>query len=163
MIYKDTVIEKYLDLIKTNTTGKIKGFYNGQIGSIPASLLPAVILSIEKTEVGDISNVEDEHRISMVLTYIADVRNTLEDTTLITKMSDVLETLVGRESNYSLKTNSILHILRNNVNIDSSNNLRTDIGSFSVITPNEIASGRFPGSYSVEGTIRFLAHFIQNR
>ena len=163
-IYRDPIIDKYLTLIKDNTSGKIKGFYNVMIGSIPASMLPAVILTIEKTEAEDISNVEDEHRISLVLTYVADVRPTLEDTTLITKMTDVLDTLVGREQvGYSLKTNSILHILRNNVNIDDSNNLRTDIGSFSVITPAEIASGRFAGSYSVEGTIRFLAYYIQMR
>jgi hypothetical protein len=163
MIYKDPIIERYLDLIKTNTSGKIKGFFNGMIGSIPASMLPAVILSIENTEVEELSNSEDEHRIHMVLNYIADIRPTLEDTTLITKMSDVLETLIGREVDYSLKENSILYILRNNLNIDDSNNLRTDVRSFSIVTPEEISAGRFPGSYSVEGTIRFLAHFYQER
>ncbi len=163
MIYEDPIIKKYIDLIKTNTGGKIKGFYNGLIGSIPASMLPAIMISIEKTEVADLSNVEDEHRISLMLTYVSDIRPTLEDSTLITKLSDVLDNLVGRNADYSLKSTSILYILRNNLNIDASNNLRTDVNSFSVVTPGEIASGRFAGSYSVEGTIRFNAHFIQER
>ncbi len=166
MLYCDPIIQKYIDLLKTNTVG-IKVFYNGFVSQIPASMLPAVMIQIEKTEAEEISNVEDEHRISLVLTYIADIRQTLVepsgDTPLATGLNKVLEVLVGRKADYSLETTSILYILRNNLNIDDTNNLRTDIRSFSVVTPGEVASGRFPGSYSAEGTIRFNSHFIQNR
>jgi hypothetical protein len=166
MIYVDPIIQKYLDLIKTNTN-TIKGFYNGFLGQIPASMLPAVILQVEKTEAQSLSTSEDEHRISLVLTYIADIRPTLLEKSgempLATGLNAVLDALVGRESTYTLKTTSILHILRNNLNVDTNNNLRTDVQSFSVVTPAEIASGRFPGNYSAEGTIRFNAHFLQTR
>jgi hypothetical protein len=166
MLYSDPIVAKYLDLIKTNTN-VVKGFYNGFLGMIPASMLPAVMIQVERTEADELSNVEDEHRISLVLTYIADIRPTLIESSgempLTNGLNNVLENLVGRESNYSLKTTSILHILRNNLNVDTANNLRTDVRSFSVVTPNEIASGRFPGNYSAEGTIRFNAHFLQTR
>ena len=161
-MYKDTIVQKYLDLIKSNTTG-IKGFYNGFVAKIPASMLPAVMIQIEKTEVEEMSNVEDEHRIFLVLTYIADIRKTVEDPAFITSLNNVLDALVGRQSDYSLKTSSILHILRNNLNVDVDNNLRTDVRSFSVVTPGEITAGRFPGLFTAEGTIRFLAHYFQER
>jgi len=165
MSYEDPIIKKYLDLIKSKTTG-IKGFYNGLVAKIPASMLPAVMISIETTEAEEFSDNEDEHRIGLVLTYIADIRQTFEDPALVTSLNKVLEALVGRESSgtpYALKTSSILHILRNNLNVDASNHLRTDIRTFSVATPGEVATGRFPGLYSAEGTIRFTAHFIQQR
>jgi len=160
--YKDTIVEKYLDLIKDNTT-TIKGFYNGMVGKIPASMLPAVILTIEGAEAESLSNSEDEHRLSMLLIYVADVRQSLNDSALVNNFNRVLDALMGRDSNYSLKSTSLLYILRNNLNVDITNNLRTDVGSFSVVTPSEISTGRFPGFYSVEGTIRFNAHFYQER
>ena len=162
MNYTDPIIQCYLDLIKEKTTN-IKAFYNGIVGEIPSSMLPAIMISIEKTEAEEMSNVEDEHRISLVLTYISDIRPTLDFSALVSKFNEVLDALAGRQSNYSLKTTSILYILRNNLNIDTDNNLRTDVRSFSVMTPNEIASGRWPGNFNVEGSIRFNAHYIQER
>lgn len=159
-MYSDPIIAKYLTLIKDNTTG-IKGFYNGFVAKIPSSMLPAVMINIEAMEIDEFSDAEDEHRIALVLTYIADIRQTLEDSALVTSLNGVLDALVGRESTYVLKITSILDILRGNLNVDT--NLRTDIGGFSVVTPGEIATGRFPGLYSAEGTIKFLAHFVQER
>jgi len=165
MAYRDPVIQKYLDLIEEKTSG-IKGFYNGLVARIPSSMLPAVMIAIESTESQEFSNVEDEHRIGLTLTYIADIRQTVDDSALITSLNNVLEGLVGRYETgtpYALKSASILHILRNNLDIDPDNNLRTDVNSFSVVTPGEIATGRFSGLYTAEGTIKFLAHFVQER
>ncbi|MCX6113136.1 MAG: hypothetical protein NTY22_07660, partial [Proteobacteria bacterium] len=109
---------------------------------------------------------EDEHRIKLVLTFIADMRITLEDSALISGLNKVLEVLVGRETTgtpYALKTNSILYILRHNLNIDATNNLRTDIRSFSVVMPSQVSSNRFQGLYSAEGNITFNCNYIQQR
>lgn len=167
MAYQDSIIKKYLTLIEDNTEG-VRGFYNGLTSKIPRSQLPAIMISIETTEVDEFSNIEDEHRVNLVLTYIGDIRDSIEDSHLITTLSEVLDALVGREEEtsatpYALKTTSILHILRHNLNVDSSNNLRTDVGSVTVVTPGEISPGRFPGMYSTEGTVRFQAHFTQLR
>ena len=166
-MYEDPIINKYLTLIKDNTTD-IKGFYNGLIAKIPSSMLPAVMISIETTDVDEFSNIEDEHRINLVLTYIGDIRQTFEDSALVTTLNRVIDALVGREATssstpYALKTTSILHIIRNNLNIDTSNNLRTDVGSVTVVTPSEIATGRFPGLFTAEGTVRFQTHYSQIR
>lgn len=135
------------------------------VAVVPASLLPAVILSIEKTEVAEISDMEDEHRVSLVLTYIADMRKDFEASHLIKAgFNKVTEALIGREtSDYKLKTDSILHLLRNNLNVDAGKELRTEVSGVSVVTPDEIATGRIEGYWSAEGTIRFTAHFIQER
>jgi len=166
-MYTDPIIQKYLDLLKDNTT-RIKGFYNGFVSNIPASMLPAIMINIETTEAGEFSDIEDEHRIGLVLTYIGDIRQTFNDSSLVTVLNNVLDGLVGREEEisstpYALKTDSVLYVLRNNLNVDSDNNLRTDINSFSIVTPSEISTGRFQGFYSAEGTIKFNAHFTQQR
>ena len=163
MIYEDPIVQKYLDLIKSKVGG-IKGFYNGTLYQIPLSKMPLVMLDIEGVEVSEFSNVEDQHIVSLVLTFVADMR---KDTTaaqlLEIGFGKVLDVLVGRSSDYALKENSILYVLRNNLDIDASNNLRTDVGSITVATPREVATGRMPGFWSAEGTIRFKAHFIQTR
>lgn len=163
--YSDPIIAKYLTLIKANTTG-IRGWYNGFVAKIPANMLPAVMMDIETTEADDFSNVEDVHRVGIVLIYIADIRQTFEHSPLVDNLNKVREVLIGREATgtpYALKSSSILYVLRHNLNIDINNNLRSDIGSFTVVTPSEIASGRFPGLYTAEGSIRFVAHFTQQR
>lgn len=162
-LYKDPIIQKYLDLIKENV-GDIRTFYNGTMVQIPISMLPMVMIDIESTEATEFSDAEDEHRVGLVLTFIADMRKDFSAANLIKAgFSKVLEVLVGRDSDYKLKENSILHVLRHNLNIDPDNNLRTDVGSVSVVTPSEVATGRMAGYWSAEGTIRFIAHFIQER
>ena len=161
--YKDPIIAKYLDLIKDNVGG-IRTFYNGTLFQIPLSKLPLVMIDIENTEVSEFSNAEDQQIISLILTYIADMRKDTSAAQLMeTGFEKVLDVLVGRTSTYALKTNSILYVLRHNLNIDASNNLRTDVGNITVATPREVATGRMPGYWSAEGTIRFKAHFIQTR
>ena len=161
--YRDPIIQKYLDLIKDNTSG-IKGFYNGLTGSIKVSMIPAVIISIESTEITEFSNLEDEHRIKLLLNFIADIRKDFNRTALISAgLNQVREKLVGRESDYKLKTSSIAYILRHNINIDEDNNLRTDVGSIQVTTPNEVSADRITGLWSAEGSIRFDSHFLQER
>lgn len=161
--YKDTIIQKYLDLIKDNVGG-IKIFYNGTLMQVPISRLPLVMIDIEGTEASEFSNAEDQHIISLVLTFIADMRKETSAAQLMESgFGKVLDVLVGRSSTYALKENSILYVLRHNLDIDASNNLRTDVGSITVATPREVALGRMPGYWSAEGTIRFKAHFIQTR
>ena len=162
-MYKDTIIQKYLDLIKSERK-EIRGFYNGLVAKITRSMLPAIMITIVSVETESISNVEDEHRIGLSLTYIADIRKDFNATPFIVAgLNKVTEVLVGREDDYKLQEKSILNILRKNINLDVNNKLRTDVGSFSVVTPDEVAAGRLPGFWSAEGTIRFIAHFSQLR
>ena len=162
-MYKDPIVQKYLDLIKDNRND-IKKFFNGIVTKVAASECPCIMIGIDNVEVADFSNVEDEHGINLILTLVTDIRKNFADTVRIDSgISKVVETLVGRQSNYQLEEKSILNILRNNVSIDVTNNLRTDIGTITAVTPKEVAIGRIPDYWSTEGTIKFQAHFIQER
>lgn len=161
--YNDPIIQKYLDLIKDNRSD-IKRFFNGIVTKVAASECPCIMIGIDNLEINDFSNVEDEHRINLILTLVTDVRRNFADTVRIDDgISKVVEILTGRESDYKLKNESILNILRNNVSIDTTNNLRTDIGTITAVTPKEVAIGRMPDYWSAEGSIKFQAHFIQER
>ncbi len=164
MPYKDPIIQKYLDLLEDELSG-VRTFYNGTRVRIPASSLPMIMIDIESETIGDFSTSEDEHLVDLVLTYIVDMRKETSATELIEQgLQKVKRVLVGRdEDDYTLKSDSVADILRKNLSIDSNNNLRTDINSVSIITPSEVATGRMPGYWSAEGTVRFQAHFIQQR
>ena len=69
----------------------------------------------------------------------------------------------GRETDYSLKSSSILDILRANPVVDASNNLRTDLGTSTRVDYGETLRGRAPELWSIEATVQFVAHFTQNR
>ncbi|MCK4454525.1 hypothetical protein KAU51_04285 [Candidatus Parcubacteria bacterium] len=162
-MYKDPIVQKYLDLIEDNRSD-IKKFFNGIVTKVAASECPCIMIGIENVEVGDFSNVEDEHEVNLILTLVTDIRKNFADTVRIDSgISKVVEMLTGRGDDYKLETKSILNILRNNVNIDTTNNLRTDIGTITAVTPNEVAIGRIPEYWSTEGTIKFKAHFFQER
>lgn len=164
MSYADPIIKKYIDLIKDNRND-IKKYFNGLATRVAASECPAIMIGIDSMAINDFSNVEDEHRINLILTIVTDIRKNFEDTIRIDNgINRVVEILSERnEDTFKLKDNSILNILRNNVNIDPTHNLRTDLGTITVVTPKEVAVGRIPGYWSTEGTIRFQSHFIQER
>ncbi len=162
-MYKDPIVQKYLDLIEDNRSD-IKKFFNGIVTKVAASECPCIMIGIDNVEVADFSNVEDEHGINLILTLVTDIRKNFADTVRIDNgISKVVEMLVGRQSNYQLEEKSILNIIRNNVSIDTTNNLRTDIGTITAVTPKEVAIGRMPDYWSAEGSIKFKAHFIQER
>jgi hypothetical protein len=161
--YKDPIIEAFITLIKSYRKD-IKIYYNGIAGKIPASLAPAIMIGIEKDEVKEEDPARDEHFVSMVLVYIADMKQNFEDTpTIIAGLNNVMQTLIGRDANYSLLKNSILNIIRSNPVINSSIGLRADVGAVTVATPTEVAANRLQGYWSAEGTIRFTAHLYQTR
>ncbi len=162
-MYADPIVKKYLDLIEANRSD-VKKYFNGIVTRVAASECPCIMIGIDNVEVSDFSNVEDEHRVNLILTLVTDIRDNFADTVRIDNgISKVVEMLVGRGDDYQLEEKSILNILRNNVSIDVTNNLRTDIGTVTAVTPKEVAIGRIPDYWSAEGSIKFQAHFIQER
>lgn len=162
-MYKDPIVEKYINLIKSYRDD-IKTYYNGVKTEIGQSECPSIMIDVNRLEAQKFSNTEDQHRVSLNLTLVTDIRSNFQDTARIDAgINKVLEILVGRKDDYSLKEKSILNILRKNVNVDTSNQLRTDVGSITVVSPREVGIGRQEKYWSTEGTIGFEAHFIQER
>ena len=163
MKYSDPIITKYLDLVKANT-GAFKSFYQGDPIRVPKSNLPCVLLSKTETRVGNLTNVEDEHGVMLVMTVVVDIRDELDDNKAIVsgvaKLYDIIE---GRESNLKLKTSSLLHILRNNTFVDEANGLRTDLDSITSVDYGMTIGKRAPEAWGIEAAITFIAHFTQIR
>lgn len=162
--YQDPVIQKYLDTIKGVLGDTIKTYYIEDPIRIPASNLPALIISSSETRVAKSTNAEDEHGMSFILTVITDIRQDIQDDKSVAgskrKLKDIIE---GRDSNYKLKTNSILHILRTNINLDVAKNLRTDLTTVTRVDYGITVGKRQPEAWGIEAQVEFVAEFIQLR
>ena len=161
--YKDPVLKKYANLI-TDTIKIFKEVYYGDPIRIPNSKLPCLILSKSETNVGQLDNAADEHSISILLTVVTDIREEIgmaDD--LSPGATRLYELIEARDDDYSLKINTILDILRTNINVDVGNNLRTDLGTITHVDYGMTMGKRGPDAYAIEAEITFVAHFSQNR
>lgn len=162
-LYKDPIIQKYISLIQSKT-GKFKRFYFGDPIRVGASELPALIFSKINTQVSNLSNTEDEHRIQMSITVVTDVRDTIsDDKTMVKGTNDLYDLLEGRNANYTLKEDSILNIIRHDVELDVGQQLRTDLNTISNIDYAMTMGKRVENGWSLEATLTFVAHFTQVR
>jgi hypothetical protein len=166
MNYIDPVIQAYIDLIKAHT-GEIKAFYQGEPLRIANSNLPCAIISKRETGVGFLTNSEDEHGIGMSITIIADVRKDLSTDENIAQavagVSTLYDLIEGRESDLTLKDNSILGILRSHILVDEVHGLRTDLGSQTRVDYGTTLRDRAQDEWSIEARVDFVAHFTQPR
>jgi hypothetical protein len=164
--YSDPIIQKYIDLIKANTS-EIKAFYQGEPIRLPSSNLPCAIISKRDTRVGPLTNAEDEHGIGMSITIVADVRKDLSTDESIAKavagVSTLYDLIEGRNEDLTLKDGSILGILRSNIVVDAARNLRTDLGAMTRVDYGTTLRDRAPEEWSIEARVDFVAHFTQPR
>lgn len=165
-IYKDPIIKKYVDLI-TGIVGNgfFKGVYYGDPIRIPVSNMPALIISKDETRASVLTNTEDQHLIALTITVVTDIRDDINDDKAIApgtaSLYDILE---GREAaTLKLKTKSLMHILRNNVDVDTTLGLRTDLGSITRADYGLTVGKRQPEAWATEASIEFIAHFTQIR
>jgi hypothetical protein len=164
--YSDPVITKYIDLVKAHT-GAYKIIYQGDPTKIPNSLLPCLIVSRSQTRADNISNAQDEHKMSLVFTVVANIRgdlSTSDDSAEITKGVSTLYNLVeGRNSDLTLTDTSLLGILRSHELVDANLGLRTDLDSPTLIDYGETLRSRSPELWSIEARLEIVAEFIQTR
>lgn len=135
-LYKDPILEKLFALISASNTDIISYHYGDPL-FIPKSELPALIGSTDITSIGDLGNAEDEHRIKYFLTLVTDIR---EWTGIANPDNIHVGDQIGkkiveeRNANYTLKSSSLLDILRsnedlgNNAHIDTENPVIADYG-----------------------------------
>ena len=165
-MYEDPILKKYKDLVE-QATGEFKKIYFGDPIHVPQSLTPALILSKTRTRVANRDNQQDDQEVEITMTVITDIRkdiNTSEGSQAIVQGANSLYNIVeGRNDDYTLKDTSLLHILRNNVTLDPSNNLRTDIDSVTDVDYGFLIGKRELEMLSVEATITFVANFYQIR
>jgi len=162
--YKDPIMKKYADLIRANTD-IFKEIYFGDPVRIGSSSLPALIISKVSTTVSNFTNAEDMHAVRLSFTVVSDVRDTInDDKTMVRGVNSLYNLMEGRDdATYQLKHNSLLYILRHNVELDVQQNLRTDIATMSTIDYGMTMGKRQEGMWSIEGTVDIIANFTQVR
>lgn len=164
-MYKDPILKKYMDLIKGIVGNDFfKSYFYGDPIQIPTSNLPALVISKNSTKIGNITNREDEHAIALTITVVTDIRNDInDDNSIAPGVASLYDIIEGREDNLKLKVKSILHILRNNIDVDLSLGLRTDLGSITNADYGMTVGKRQPEAWSVEAQVEFIASFTQLR
>lgn len=160
--YKDPVLMKYGTLI--DASKRFKRIFYGDPIRIASSELPAIVLAKVDTMAGKLTNSEDTHEMRISFTVITDVRDSIsEDKTMVRGVNELYNLMEGRQSNYQLKTDSLLYILRHNEIVDVANNLRTDLSSMSKIDYGMTMGKRQEGAWSIEGTLEVTTSFTQVR
>lgn len=163
-MYVDPILKKYADLIESKTK-LFKRIYFADPIRLPASDLPCLILAKLGTQVQNMTNVEDIHQVRISMTVVTDVRDTIsEDKTMAAGTNDLYNLMEGRDSaTYALKTDSLLGIIRNNVELDDAKNLRTDLSTTTSVDYGMTMGKRGEASWSIESTLELTATFTQIR
>ncbi|OJY74679.1 MAG: hypothetical protein BGP12_06915 [Rhodospirillales bacterium 70-18] len=166
MPYVDSIITKYIDILKAGN-GTIKTYYQGEPLRIAQSNLPCCIISKTSTSVQPIDNADDQHSISLRITVITDVRQDLSSdesqAKIVEGVRSLYDILEGRNADYTLKSTSVLDILRGNINVDTSRNLRTDLSTATRVDYGTTLRDREKDSWTIEARLDFTCHFIQTR
>lgn len=157
MDYQDAVISKLIEKFEAEGPAELSGKYRyGDILIAPKSELPICTIAKTGTNVMPASNMEDQHMMSMVINVIYDYTQDLtQDHDIIAGVNSLYDLIEGRDSNYQLKPDSLLYILRKYQTLD--NNLWISVGPQE---QTQVAYGigsqrRGPGIFSIEAAIRF--------
>jgi hypothetical protein len=163
-VFKDPIIEKIFNNIEASASGVFTTYFYGDPVLLAKSDLPALIGVKDTTEIGDESNAEDYHRMNIVLTVVIDIRQYLEEPAdynvhvAYQKLYDVIE---GRNADYTLKSTSVLDILRKNHNLN--NNANIDLRSAMNIDYGFTVGKRAENALAWEANIFVPIYFTQLR
>ena len=162
--YRDPIIQKYVDYIKSNMD-VFKTFYFGEPIKIPASNLPCLIISKTATDATESDVANDEHNIQLTFTVVTDIRNDIiDDKTLVAGTNTLYYILEGRDTDtLALNPDSLLNLLRHSVDLNQGKFLYTDVGTKTKVSYAMTIGKRDAGAYAIEGSITIVAKFIQLR
>lgn len=168
-MYKDPIIEKLIEQFQENLTKddgdlkKIKTYYHGDPLMIPKDNLPAICLTKDVTRITDESNAEDSHKINVYLTLVIDIRNFVEDDMADVNVAESVmwDIIEGRNEDFTLRTDTLLYILRNGVNLG--NNAHVDAADEVVADYGYTIGKRGEKSYAVEAYIKIPVFVNQFR
>lgn len=117
-------MKKSIDLLKTKLkeklNGLVKNFYIGDPFIFPKSTLPAIIINPNSTETNILDNQRDEHTHFINVSLVIDAQtyfNATPDTMVGTEF--LMETMEGEDSDGNISSNTILGVLRENLNLGS--------------------------------------------
>lgn len=162
--YSDPVIKKYADLIKSKTSA-FRAIYFGDPIRVPTSKLPALIIAKRSSGISYITNAEDRHDVQLVFTVITDLRKDIsDDTSIVAGISTLYDLIEGRDPNtLVLKPESLLSILRHNVDLNQNVQLYTDVSVPTKVDYGMTMGKRMEDHWGIEGTLTITATLVQLR
>jgi hypothetical protein len=163
--YQDPVINAYIEMIKKYTGNTIKKFYQGDPIRIPVSNMPAIIVAKRQTMTSYATNAEDSHKVTLVITVVADIRNDIsQDTALVPGMGALYDLMEGRDpTTLQLKPSSLLSIIRHNVDVNQQFQLFTDVDTPTKIDYSMTLGKRGEDMFGLEGSLTTVCTCIQLR
>jgi hypothetical protein len=166
-LIKDPIIKLYFDLIASKTD-KFKGFYYGDPLKIPTSMLPALIGMRRATTAKQFTNAEDQHDLQLVFTVVTDIRKDISDQTqLVPGWTSIFDLMEGRDpATYQLKPESLMYILRHNVDFAQAQQIWADISAPTKIQYALVMNrrgGTVEPAWSIEATISTTVTITQLR
>ena len=153
-IYRDPILVKIRDTLNQFGPKQLKDrYYFGDPIVVNQSLLPVCFISYDKQTITDVTMSELESRLPVVLNVVYDMkRDMMQALDNIEGHMSLVDIIVGRNSDYSLKKDSILGALRAHQDLDT--NLWIDVGSSSEADFGVGPEKRGPGIYTAEGVLR---------
>lgn len=163
--YQDPVIGAYIALIKQYTGNTIKKFYQGDPIRIPVSNMPAIIVAKRQTMISPATNAEDSHKVTLVITVVADIREDISlDTSLVPGMGALYDIMEGRDpATLQLKPSSLLSIIRHNVDVNAQLQLFIDVDTPTKIDYSMTLGKRGEDMFGIEGALTTVCTCIQVR
>ncbi len=122
-------MKKSIELLKTKLEskmkGKIKSFFIGDPWIFPASVMPALMICPNKTESNIIDNQRDSHTHYIDISLVIDARQYFDATPdRMVGSVFLMDTMEGENTDGTIDANSILGILRSNLDLDSNRQIQ---------------------------------------
>jgi len=127
-------MKKSIELLKTKLqaklTGRVKAFYTGDPYILPESVLPALIINPVRTDTDVLDNQRDSHIHYIDVIIITDARRYFnKNPNEMTGSSFLMETMENENTDGTLDDNSVLGVLRKNLNNLGTNRFINNIES----------------------------------
>lgn len=153
--YEDPVLVKVREILNTHGPRELKNKYGlGDPIVVNESQLPMAFISFDTQTVRVYTNAEIESKMNVVINVVYNIKRDFgQQLSNIEGHMSLVNLLSGRDSDYSLKVDSIMGALRAHEELDSK--LWIDVGTLSEVDYGVGLEKRGPGIYTAEGVLRF--------
>jgi len=111
--------------LESKMRGKIKSFFIGDPWIFPASVLPALMISPNKTETNILDNQRDSHTHFIDISLVIDARQYFDATPdRMVGSIFLMDTMEGENTDGTIDASSILGILRDNLDLDTNRQIQ---------------------------------------
>lgn len=155
-------MKKSLEILKTKLEprlkGKVKAFFIGDPPIIPESYLPCLVLNPTRTETDIADNSRDSHNHYIDIHIVIDARQYFDATPeRMVGTNFLMETMENENADGSIDSNSILGILRDNLDLGANRYIQN------ISAIDYTVRKRTEELITLEAILHLEIHYIVNR